>query len=81
MQQIVIAKFSYRNPKNGEEFSVQRGWPCIDHADAELTVKYHGRKTGALEAQCNIEEITDEVIKSSKTTTVAKETHQTQPIA
>lgn len=81
MQKIVIAKYTYRNPSNGEEFIVQRGWPCKDQADAELTVKYYGMKTGALSAQCVMEEVTDEEIKQAASSTTTKETHQAQPVA
>jgi hypothetical protein len=62
MQQV-IAKFRYRNPHNGEEFTVPRGWPCKDQADAEHTVKYYGMKTGALSAECMMEEVTNEESK------------------
>ena len=76
MQKIVMAKFKYRDPKTGKEFIVPRGWPCRDQRDAELTVKYHGMKTGALSAECKMEEVTNEEIKSSKTEIIAKEAHQ-----
>jgi len=81
MQQIVIAQLLYHNPKNGEEYTVVRHWPCKDRADAELIVNYYGRKTGAFNANIKIEEIPDEEIKSTKTTTITAQTHQTQPIA
>jgi len=74
--QQVIAKFLYRDPTNGEEFTVERGWPCKDQTDAELTVKYHGTKTGALSAECKMEEVTNEESKQSTTSTAAKEAHQ-----
>ena len=76
MQKIVIAKFTYRDPKTGKEFTVQRGWPCKDQKDAEYTVKYYGMKTGAFEAQCVMEEVTDEEIKQAATSTTTKEAHQ-----
>jgi hypothetical protein len=76
MQKIVIAKFRYRDPKSGKEFTVQKGWPCKDQQDAEHTVKYHGQKTGALDAQCVIEEVSDEEIKQAATKSTAKEAHQ-----
>ncbi len=81
MQKIVIAKYTYRNPKTGEEFTVQRGWPCKDQEDAEQTVKYYGQKTGALSAQCVMEEVTNEEIKQAASSTTTKEKNQTQPIA
>ena len=81
MQKIVIAKFQYRDPKTGKEYSVQRGWPCLDQSDAERTVKYHGMKTGALQAQCVIEEYTDEEIKQATSSPTTEEAHQAQPIA
>ena len=62
MQQV-IAKFRYRNPQNGEEFTVPCGWPCKDQADAEHTVKYYGMKTGALSAECKMEEVNNEESK------------------
>lgn len=70
MTKIVLAKFRYRNPHSGEEFIVPRGWPCKDQSDAELTVKYHGMKTGALSAECKMEEVTNEEIKPSQTSTI-----------
>ncbi len=81
MQKIVIAKYTYRNPGNGEEFIVQRGWPCKDQSDAEHIVKYYGMKTGALSAQCVMEEVTNEEIKQAASSTTTKEAHQAQPIA
>ena len=76
MQKIVIAKFTYRDPKTGKEFSVQKGWPCKSQQDAEHTVKYYGMKTGAFEAQCVMEEVSDEEIKQAATSTTTKEAHQ-----
>lgn len=69
MQKIVIAKLTYRDPKTNKEFIVQRGWPCKDQTDAEYIVKYYGMKTGALSAECVMEEVTDEEIKQAKTST------------
>lgn len=79
MQKIVIAKFTHRNPKTGKEFTVQKGWPCKDQKDAEHIVKYYGMKTGALEAQCVMEEVSDEEIKQAASSTTAKEKNQAQP--
>ena len=76
MQKIVIAKFTYRNPVNSEEYTVQRHWPCKSQEDAEHTVKYYGMKTGALSAQCVMEEFTDEEIKQATSNIITKETHQ-----
>ena len=76
MQKIVIAKFTYRDPKTGKEFHVQRSWPCKDQQDAERIVKYYGMKSGAFDAQCVMEEVNNEEIKPSKTETVTEETHQ-----
>ena len=73
---MVIAKFEYWNPKTGEPFYTIRGWPCKSQEDAELTVKYYGHKTGSVEAQCKLEEFTDEEIKQAQTTIATKETHQ-----
>jgi len=81
MQKIVIAKFTYHDPKTGEEYHVQRGWPCKDQEDAERTVKYYGMKSGAFNAQCIIEDVTDEEIKQATSSTATKEKNQTQPIA
>ena len=78
--QIALITFKYKNPKTNEFYSVQRGWPCKDEADAELTVRYYGMKTGALEAHCVIEEIDNEEIKQAASSTATKEAHQTQPI-
>lgn len=79
MQKIVIAKFIHRDPKSGKEFHVQKGWPCADQKDAEQIIKYYGMKTGALEAQCVIEEVSDEEIKQAASSTTTKEAHQTKP--
>ena len=76
MQKIVIAKFTYRNPGNSEEYTVQHHWPCKSQEDAELTVKYYGMKSGALSAQCVMEEFTDEEIKQATSSIITKETHQ-----
>jgi hypothetical protein len=76
MQKTVIAEFTYRDPKTNKEFAVQRSWPCKDQQDAERIVKYYGMKTGAFNAKCFIEEASNEEIKSSKTETTTKETHQ-----
>lgn len=78
MQKIVMAKFTHRDPKTKKEFVVQRGWPCKDKTDAEHIVKYHGFKTGALSAECVIEEISDEEIKQAASNATAKEAHQAQ---
>lgn len=79
MQKIVIAKFIHRDPKSGKEFTVQKGWPCKDQTDAGHIVKYYGMKTGALEAHCVMEEVSDEEIKQAASSTTAKEAHQTKP--
>jgi hypothetical protein len=63
LQQIVIAKFRYRNPQSGDEFIVERSWPCKDQTDAERSVKYHGQKTGALSAECVMEDMNNEESK------------------
>lgn len=76
MTKMVIAKFLYRDPKAGKEFIVPRGWPCRDQQDAELTVKYYGMKTGALSAECKIEEVTNEESKQGKTSITTAEAHQ-----
>ncbi len=76
MQNIVMAKFKYRNPKTGKEFIVPRGWPCRNEQDAQLTAKYYGMKTGALSAECVMEEVTNEEIKPSKTSITTAQTHQ-----
>jgi len=76
MQKIVIAELSYLNPKTGEEYTVQRGWPCKDKQDAEHIVKYYGMKTGAYDAKCVMEEVTDEEIKQVKTGATTKEKNQ-----
>lgn len=68
-QQIALVTFKYRNPKTGDTYTVQRGWPCKDQKDAELTIKYYGMKTGALEAHCVIEDITNEEIKQAASST------------
>ncbi len=81
MQKIVIAKFHYRDPTTGKDYHVQRGWPCKDQQDAEHIVKYYGMKTGAYDAQCVMEEVTDEEIKQAASSTTTKETHQAQPVA
>ena len=50
---IVIGKFAYRKelmPK-GEE-TITRYWPCKDETDAELIVKNHLQRTGAIGVQC-----------------------------
>lgn len=73
---IVLAEFTYRDPKTGKEFTVQRGWPCKDQQDAELTIKYYGMKTGALGAECVMEEVSDEESKQGKTSTATAEAHQ-----
>lgn len=69
MQKIVIAQFTHRNPKNGEEYTVQRAWTCEDQADAERIIKYYGMKTGALSAKCVMEEVSDEEIKQATSST------------
>ena len=76
MQKIVIAKLTYRDPRTGKEFHVQRTWPCKDQQDAERIVKYYGMKSGAFEAQCVMEEVNNEEIKQSQSSTTTKETHQ-----
>jgi hypothetical protein len=81
MQKIVIAQLLYRNPKSGEEYTVQRHWPCKSQTDAEHIVKYYGMKTGALTAKCVMEELTNEEIKQASSGIITKETHQAQPIA
>lgn len=69
MQKIVIAKFTHRDPKTGKEFTVQKGWPCKDQKDAEHIVKYYGMKTGALGAECVMEEVNNEEIKQAASST------------
>ena len=81
MQKIVIAQLLYHNPKTGEEYTVQRAWPCKDEADAELIVKYYGMKTGAFNAKCVMEEISDEEIEQTTSSIATKEKNQTQPVA
>ena len=76
MQKIVIAELSYRNPSNSEEYTVQRGWPCKDEADAELIVKYYGMKTGSYGAKCVMEEVTNEEIKQATSSIITKEKNQ-----
>ena len=76
MQKIVIAKFTYRDPKTNKEFNVEKHWPCKDKEDAEHIVKFYGYKTGAYDAQCVMEEVNNEEIKPSKTETVTEEAHQ-----
>ena len=76
MQKIVIAELSYRDPKTNKEYSVQRYWPCKDQQDAENIVKYYGMKTGAYDAKCVMEDMTNEEIKQITSSTAAKETHQ-----
>lgn len=61
---IVLAKITYLDPSTGKQFVVNRGWPCRDEHDAELIVRYHGFKTGAIGADCVVEEVDDEEIKS-----------------
>ncbi len=73
---IVLARFSYVDPKTEKEFTVDYGWPCKDQQDAELIVKYHGHKTGSYGAQCKIEEIKDEEIKPTQTETTTTQAHQ-----
>ena len=77
-KKIVIAKFEYWNPRTGEPYYTVRGWPCKSKEDAELTVKYYGMKTGSVEAQCNLEELTDEEIKSAQTKAITAQKNQTQ---
>ena len=76
VQQIVIAEFTHRDPKTGKEYTVQRGWPCKDKQDAEHIVRYHGMKTGALDAKCVMEEVTNEESKQGKTSIITAEAHQ-----
>lgn len=76
MINIVMANFKYRDPQTGKEFIVPTGWPCKDQSDAELTVRYYGMKTGALSAECKMEEVTNEESKQSATSIAAKESHQ-----
>lgn len=76
MQKIVIAKFTYRDPKTAKEFTVQKGWPCKDKEDAEHIVKFYGYKTGAYDAQCVMEEVNNEEIKPTSTSIIAEEAHQ-----
>lgn len=66
---ILLAKFNYRDPKTGKEYSTQRGWPCASEEDAQNTVKYYGMKTGALSAECTIEEISNEEIQQAAAST------------
>jgi hypothetical protein len=73
---MVIAKFEYYNPKTREPYYVYRGWPCKSQQDAENTVKYYGMKTGSVEAQCKLEEFTDEEVKQIASSTTTKKAHQ-----
>ena len=77
---MVFAQFEYYNPKTRQPYHVIRSWPCKSQEDAERTIKYYGMKTGSVEAQCKLEELTDEEIKQIKTSIATKETHQAQPI-
>ena len=63
-EKMVVAQFDYIDPDTGKTFVVAQAWPCWDEADAELTVRYHGFKTGAIEAKCNIEDIRYEEVQS-----------------
>lgn len=72
----VIAQFEYRNPLTGQPFYTVRGWPCKSQEDAEHTVKYYGHKTGSVEAQCRLEELTDEEVKQITRSIITKEAHQ-----
>lgn len=76
MSKIVLATFQYCDPRTGRQFTVQEGWPCASNADAEQIVKYWGMKTGALSAQCKLEEYTDEEIQQCKTETTTTEANQ-----
>ena len=76
MTKMVIAQFRYRDPTSGKEFIVPTGLPCKDQQDAELSVKYYGMKTGALSAECKMEEVTNEESKQGKTSTATAEAHQ-----
>lgn len=78
MNKIVMAKFTYRDPKLDKQFSVEKAWPCANEQDAENIVKYHGMKTGAIQANCVIEEYTNEEIKQATSSIAAKETNQAQ---
>ena len=79
--QKIIAQFLYRNPKNNEEYTVQRQWFCKSPQDAEHTVKYYGMKTGAFNAKYVMEEISYEENKQNTSSTATKEENQTQSVA
>jgi len=79
--QKIIAQFLYRNPKNNEEYTVQRQWFCKSPQDAEHTVKYYGMKTGAFNAKYVMEDMTNEENKQSTSSITAKEENQTQSVA
>ena len=76
---MVFAQFEYRNPKSREPYYTLRAWPCKSREDAERTVKYYGHKTGSVEAQCKLEELTNEEIEQIKTGPITKKAHQAQP--
>lgn len=76
MTKIVIAQFLYCDPRTDKEYTVQRGWPCKDEQDANRIVKYYGMKTGAFQAQCVMEEVSDEEIKQIASGPITKEAHQ-----
>lgn len=73
---VLVAQFEYVNPRTGEPYHVIRDWPYKDQQDAELIVKYYGMKTGSVEAQCRIEEFTDEEIKQATSSITTEEAHQ-----
>lgn len=75
MNQIVIARFTYTDPKTHQDFTVDRGWPCKDAADAEIIVKYHANKTGAYKIQFNVEEATHEETEQPKTETITTQAY------
>lgn len=62
-QKIVLAEFEYYDPTTGKPYFYQTGWPCKDNYDAELTVKYYGMKTGAINAKIKIEDLNNEETK------------------
>jgi hypothetical protein len=84
----VMVRLSYRdNPRTNPtgRFDVVRFFAGHDNEAIRNNIKYHVQKTGALGVEAltpqQYQELLDEETKSTKTSTAAKETHQTQPIA
>jgi len=77
----LMGEFNYEY--DAKPYQVHKAWPCADAADAELIVKGHAYKTGALGYRYVVEDKSyEEIVKEAASTSseIAKEKDPAQSI-